>query len=335
MQAQRQIATRGQHRVHVGRKVCQQPGQLSERLRRGQLVQIVDDQDEAAALVGELREHPVDHRPPIEVGCRGWRFRAAGGAGGLADRAEQGQPELLGVALVALHLQDGEPVRLTRTVGPGAQQRRLPAAGWGRDDRHLPRRRAIQSGEKITPVDQPGSCSSHRQRPALVPAPDALAVGDPVLLAIRPAHAVSTARSPGPGDRSGSPGPVGKPGVRTLDGSHVRGTHGTCPEIQGRCREPSGGDRGRCRRGAWSRDDENPGRQRPDGGGGRPERARAAGTSRRCPPRGGRHDRPRSGDAAHRPDRRRSRAPRRAGEHHRCVPARRRAHHDSRGRCGS
>ena len=105
---------------------------------------------------------------------------AAGGsarpvvAGGLTDRAEQGQPELLGVVLVALHLHDGEPVRLARTVGPGTQQRRLPAAGRSRDDRHLPRRRAIQSGEKITPVDQPERSSIHRQRPALVPAPDAL-----------------------------------------------------------------------------------------------------------------------------------------------------------------
>jgi hypothetical protein len=40
----------------------------------------------------------------------------------VTDRAEQGQPELLGVALVALHLHEGEPVRLARSAGPGAQQ---------------------------------------------------------------------------------------------------------------------------------------------------------------------------------------------------------------------
>jgi hypothetical protein len=91
----------------------------------------------------------------------------------LPDRAEQGKPELLGVVLVALHLHDSEPVRLTRAVGPRAQQRRLPAAGRRRDDRHLLRHRAIQSGEKVTPADQPGLCPIHRQRPALVPAPDA------------------------------------------------------------------------------------------------------------------------------------------------------------------
>jgi hypothetical protein len=49
----------------------------------------------------------------------------------------------------------------------------VPAAGRSRDDRHLPRHRAIQSGKKITPADQPGLRSIHRQRPALVPAPDA------------------------------------------------------------------------------------------------------------------------------------------------------------------
>src|SRR6266550_5314387 len=114
MQAQREIATGGQHRMYAAGKVRQQPGELGERVRRGQLVEIVDDQDEAATLAGELRQHPVDHRPPVEVGCRCWRFRAASWGAGLTDRAEQGQPELLCVVLVALHLYDGKPVRLPR-----------------------------------------------------------------------------------------------------------------------------------------------------------------------------------------------------------------------------
>ena len=89
----------------------------------------------------------------------------------MTNRAEQGKPELLSVVLVALHLQHGEPMSLTRTVGPRAQQRRLPTAGGSRDDRHLPRRGAIQGSKKITPVDQPGSCPIHLQIPALLPAP--------------------------------------------------------------------------------------------------------------------------------------------------------------------
>jgi len=52
---------------------------------------------------------------------------------------------------------------LTRAVRPGAQQWRLPAASRSRDDRDLLGRRAVKSREKITPLDQPSSCSSHVQ----------------------------------------------------------------------------------------------------------------------------------------------------------------------------
>jgi hypothetical protein len=74
------------------------------------------------------------------------------------DRIEQSQPELLGVLLAALHLHEGERVRLTGSASPGAQQRGFPAASRSRDNRHLAGRRAIQGSDKITPVDQPGSC---------------------------------------------------------------------------------------------------------------------------------------------------------------------------------
>ena len=55
MQAQPQIATRRQYRVRMRGKVCQQPGELGQGVRRVQLMQIVDDQDDAAAMVFELR----------------------------------------------------------------------------------------------------------------------------------------------------------------------------------------------------------------------------------------------------------------------------------------
>jgi hypothetical protein len=180
MQAQPHIVPRGQYRVHPRGKVRQQPGQLSECFWRRQLVEILNNQRDAAASVGELRQHPVDHRWCIEVGCRGRQFRTTGRDRSVTDRVEQGKPELLGVLLVALHLQHGEPARLPRTAGPGAQQRRLPAAGRRRDDRHLSRHRAIQGSDKITPVDQPGNCWSHRQRPALVSTPDTSGAGHTV-----------------------------------------------------------------------------------------------------------------------------------------------------------
>jgi len=49
------------------------------------------------------------------------------------------------------------PARPPRTPRPRAQQARLPAARRRRDNRHPPRRRAIQHSDKITPADQPGS----------------------------------------------------------------------------------------------------------------------------------------------------------------------------------
>ncbi len=170
MQAQPHIVPRGQDRVHPRGKVRQQPAELSEGVRRIQLVQVINNQCDAVASIGEFREHPAGHRRRVEVGRRGRRFRAAVCTGGLTDRVEQGQPELLGVLLVALHLQHGEPARLPRTAGPRTQQRRLPAASRRRDNRHLPRCRAVQGGEKIVASDQPGSADATftRLRPALL-----------------------------------------------------------------------------------------------------------------------------------------------------------------------
>jgi hypothetical protein len=55
VQAQPEVAACGQHRVHVRGKVRQQACELSQGLRRLQFVQIVDDQDDAAMMVCELR----------------------------------------------------------------------------------------------------------------------------------------------------------------------------------------------------------------------------------------------------------------------------------------
>ena len=44
--------------------------------------------------------------------------------------------------------------RTAAAFGPGAQQRRLSAAGRSRDDRHLPRRRAVEAGDETVAGDQ-------------------------------------------------------------------------------------------------------------------------------------------------------------------------------------
>src|SRR5258706_3113545 len=182
MQAQLEVAARGQYRVDMRWQVRQQPGELIEGLRRSQFVQIVDDQDDGPALAGEFGKYPVDHGPAVETRCRRSRCPLTARAGGLPDCVQQGKPESLSIVLVPLHLEDGEPMLLTPTICPGPQQGRLPAAGRSRDDRDLPRRRAVEGSEKISPVNQPRVV---RHSP----------------LGIRPASPVSTAReSPRSGD---------------------------------------------------------------------------------------------------------------------------------------
>src|SRR5580704_8546489 len=109
-------------------------------------------------MLSELRANPVRDRPRVEAGCRGRLAAFAGFAGGLPDGAEDGEPELLGVLLVALHLDDCQPMRLTQTICPGPQQRGLAAACGGRDKRYLGFRRAIEGCEKFPTLNQPRSC---------------------------------------------------------------------------------------------------------------------------------------------------------------------------------
>ena len=158
VQPQGEITPRRQDRVHVLRELLQQPGQLLERFWRGQLVEIIDDQEGTVGMRGELRQNSLGDGRFIEVGCRGQLFALAGSAGGLPDGAEDGEPELLGVLLIAPHLDNCQPVRLTRTICPGSQQRGLAAACGGGDKRYLRCRRAIQGREKVFALNQPRSC---------------------------------------------------------------------------------------------------------------------------------------------------------------------------------
>src|SRR5580693_1631697 len=87
----------------------------------------------------------------------------------MTDRVQQGKPENLSILLVATHLDEGDAMRPGRAPCPGAQQRRLPAARRGGDNRHLPCCRAVQAGNKIVASDQPGS--AHATFTRLRPAP--------------------------------------------------------------------------------------------------------------------------------------------------------------------
>jgi hypothetical protein len=139
-------------------KPLQQAGELRERVRRCQLVEIIDDQEDALAVLGELRADPVGDRQGVEVGCRCQFLALAGRAQGLPDGAEQSDPELLGVLLVVLHLDDRQPVPPAWPGCPGAQQRGLAAARGGRDEGDPGFRRAIERGNKFSARNQLQGC---------------------------------------------------------------------------------------------------------------------------------------------------------------------------------
>ena len=146
-------------------QILQQPCQLRERFRRGQLVQIIDDQKSAVTLLSELRSHSVEDRPLVEAGCRGQLLAIGRRAVGLPDGAQDGHPELLGVLLLALHLDGRPPIRPAWPIRPGTQQRGLTAACGGRDKRYLGFGRAIKGSEKFSALNQPRSCLT---RPSVI-----------------------------------------------------------------------------------------------------------------------------------------------------------------------
>jgi len=152
VQAQRRVAAGGQDRVYARGEARQQRRELLSGLGGAELVQVVDDQDERAAGRGELGAHLVQHGLAVEPGRGGRRLGAAGRG---ADRAQQGEPEQLRVALVGAHGQQRDPAVLAGPVGPGVQQRRLTAAGGRRNDRDLFQDRPIQRRDQVVAVDQP------------------------------------------------------------------------------------------------------------------------------------------------------------------------------------
>ena len=187
VQAQRGIAAGGQHRVNIRRKARQQPVSCSARLGGGQLVQIVDDQDECdrrarRAPTAPCRPSPAPLKPGVAAGGSPSpvvrRLRTA------LSRASQNCWASCCSRRTWTPRRSG---RLTRPVGPRAQQRRLPAACRRRDDRHpLPGRPdpARRSG-RARPI-----------RPGLRRSASA------ACLCLRPTYRSSTPSPPAPGQRT-------------------------------------------------------------------------------------------------------------------------------------
>jgi hypothetical protein len=145
-------------------KPLQELRELRERVRRRQLVQIIDDQERTFAVLGELGQDPLANSCLVEVRCRCQLLPVDRCTGCLPDCGKNGKPELLAVLLVSLHVDDCQPVALARAVCPGPQQRGLSAAGGGRDKRDLCFRRAIEGRDESCTLNQSRSCRTRLGR---------------------------------------------------------------------------------------------------------------------------------------------------------------------------
>ncbi len=186
-------------------KPLQQPGQLQERIRGRQLVQIIDDEERTLALLRELGQDPLADSCLVEVRRRRPLLPVTRCAGCLSEGGKHGKPELLGVLLVALHLDDCHPVAPAGAVCPRPQQRGLPAAGRGRDQRYLCSRRAIEGSNEFRALNQSRSC---RTWPCRICARCHTRIRSGPRGPARRSFASSQATRPGYGQRNTARGPV-------------------------------------------------------------------------------------------------------------------------------
>lgn len=102
VQAQTQIPQGGQHEPLLRRRAHQQQFQLSLRLRRAQLVQVVDDQPDWIRQRCEVLQQPLHHpgtvppstasRPPLARDCARLLARAAHGGRAASATAHEAAP---------------------------------------------------------------------------------------------------------------------------------------------------------------------------------------------------------------------------------------------------
>ena len=117
VQSDRRIAARRQHHTRRFRKNAEQVLELGEGVSGTQLVEIVYDQHHDSGRFGQFRYDRVDHHIAVKIG----RSRLPSGISNgvrLADRVQDGEPELLSILLVAGHRHQGDSAILARSVRP-------------------------------------------------------------------------------------------------------------------------------------------------------------------------------------------------------------------------
>ena len=106
MQTELGIAARGEHDLKQAWPAVDQESELSERLRRLQLLQVVEDEQHRFFQRAELGDQAFDHGFAVELRRRRQLLDERIGADGAAQLLDHREPEPLGISLTAF---DGDP----------------------------------------------------------------------------------------------------------------------------------------------------------------------------------------------------------------------------------
>jgi hypothetical protein len=111
-----------------------------------EFVGVIDGNNDRITVLVQLREQVFDRAGSAES-------RRSYGRRHRADACKQGQPEALFVFLATRRNED-HAICALQARDPTAQQRRLAAAGWRRNERHTPFEGSIQGNQKPLAVDK-------------------------------------------------------------------------------------------------------------------------------------------------------------------------------------
>ena len=157
VQAQAGVLARRQHHAQLRRQLGEEQLEQPQRLRRAQLVQIVDQQHDRPVQRPEVGQQPLDDRLAAE---RRRRSDALDGAIGAGQRVDDRQPEALRIALAAFHGDRGDAIGDPRGLDPGPQEDGLAAPGGRTHEHHLARAGRRQPVEQRPPRDEPAHGAS-------------------------------------------------------------------------------------------------------------------------------------------------------------------------------
>ena len=162
MQTELGIAARGEHDLKQAWPAVDQESELSERLRRLQLLQVVEDEQHRFFQRAELGDEAFDHGFAVELRRRRQLLDERIGADGGAQLLDHREPEPLGISLTAFDGDPGDVVGQSRLIDPGAKEHGLAAAGRRRDERDSRRAARRETFKQPPPGDQRGPVSADR-----------------------------------------------------------------------------------------------------------------------------------------------------------------------------